>query len=796
MADAVVKVIELEPYFKAGLPLIPLHSWDAIDREGKQIGKAPLETNWRSRNYTPDQILKYIYNGCNIGVKIPPNYIIMDVDPRNFPGSKPHLFEEFISTFKINVDAFACVITGNGKHYYMRKPYDLAFANEHPAFPGIEFKGYGRQVVSAGSKHPSNKYYTWDDWSPSLISTGDIPLNLAEAITKRSILVQADTTTLDLTPPQLEEQLLYLNPVNFRDYDKWLHLMMACHYATHGLGLEEFIAWSILDEQYADAEKVIRSKWEGLRLEGPATTVTTGTLYKAVIDAGGTIPSMAAKPEEDFPEVEEQHSAIKAEENSILAELSAANNTVALAINNALKIASATGVSWLETLITELNRQHCVVNDGGRFRVYTEEKDPVLGRDYYSKSYKGDFEDLYSNILIECGESTAGQPKFLPVGKWWINHPQRRQYRGVIFDPEGDYPGWLNLWRGWGVEPKPGDWSLLKTLVKDVLCDGDQQSFDYVMNWMRNMVQHPSSPAEVAVFFKGCKGSGKGTLGRALVNIAGKHGLHISTPGHLTGRFNLHLKDTILLFADEAFWAGDRAGESVLKQLVTEPTLTYEGKGTNAETGRNLIHIMGASNSDWVIPAGLDGERRFAICNVNNSAVGDIARFKAINDQLYKEGGINAMLYDLLGAKTMWHPREGIPKNEALVQQQLRSMNELEEWWYETLCTGYLENLQSYEPDANWEIAPMFIFKQHFRENFYAYTRNRNIRSRTYSETQIGQGFAKLCPSAEVLTRTPRDTDIGVKVNSTKRASIYNIPPLKVCRRLFEKCLGQRLTWQ
>lgn len=120
-----------------------------------------------------------------------------------------------------------------------------------------------------------------------------------------------------------------------------------------------------------------------------------------------------------------------------------------------------------------------------------------------------------------------------------------------------------------------------------------------------------------------------------LAELAGASGLHIANPSQLVGRFNSHLQNCILLFADEAFWAGDKAGESVLKALVTEPTITYEGKGRDAVSGKNLIHIVMASNSDWVVPAGLGDERRFAVFEVNGSRRGDKAFFDALNAQLY-----------------------------------------------------------------------------------------------------------------------------------------------------------------
>ena len=39
---------------------------------------------------------------------------------------------------------------------------------------------------------------------------------------------------------------------------------------------------------------------------------------------------------------------------------------------------------------------------------------------------------------------------------------------------------------------------------------------------------------------------------------------------HLVGNFNAHLRDKLLVFADEAFWAGDKRAEDQLKAMVTE----------------------------------------------------------------------------------------------------------------------------------------------------------------------------------------------------------------------------------
>jgi hypothetical protein len=75
---------------------------------------------------------------------------------------------------------------------------------------------------------------------------------------------------------------------------------------------------------------------------------------------------------------------------------------------------------------------------------------------------------------------------------------------------------------------------------------------------------------------KGEEGSGKGIFLHALREIFGGHGLYLSNPDHLWGRFNEQLQNTVMLFCDEAFYAGDRAHESILKALVTEHKLSIE----------------------------------------------------------------------------------------------------------------------------------------------------------------------------------------------------------------------------
>ena len=83
------------------------------------------------------------------------------------------------------------------------------------------------------------------------------------------------------------------------------------------------------------------------------------------------------------------------------------------------------------------------------------------------------------------------------------------------------------------------------------------------------MVQKPDEKPGVALVLRGDEGAGKGFLANMLGRLCPHHYVVISQSAHLTGRFNSHHQQCLLMFVDEGFWAGDKQGEGALKHLVT-----------------------------------------------------------------------------------------------------------------------------------------------------------------------------------------------------------------------------------
>lgn len=742
---------DVEGLIRAGLTLIPLHRWNAIDARGRQRGKSPLDPAWQAKDYDSREVLGRAKRaGLNVGVRLPPDWVVLDVDPRNFPVGRDSL-AELVRDAGLDLSQAPHVRTGSGgHHYYFRKPADVQLLDSLEDYPGLEFKSHGRQVVGPGSIHPCGRPYEWDDLAPFPEEAPPMPDRLL-GMARRPVRAHGEAAGFgELTPELLAETLEQLDPTDFREHDDWLALMMACHHATAGEGRQEFIDWSTQDPDYLDDAWIIGNRWDSLHMSGSrgGRPVTVKLLHKLVQEVGGHVAR--PDPADDFDAWEEPDDLGQGVDDATLRQPPKPEGK--------------------DAILEEMNAQHCVVMENGKFRVFTEEFDPVLARYFYQRSTKEDFQNLYCNSFVEqVNDRPTTRAQF------WLKHPKRRQYKGVIFDPSGDHDGWLNLWRGWAVEPKPGDWSLLDRLIREVLTDGDPRGYRYVLNWIAAMFQRPSEPAEVAIAFKGAKGTGKGTLGRVLQQLAGPHGLHISSPEHITGRFNSHLQNCICLFADEAFWAGDKSGEAKLKALVTEPTVAYEGKGRDAVMGKNLIHIVMASNSDWVVPAGLDGERRFAVFEVNESRKDDRAFFRALNRQL-DEGGRAAFLHDMLARDIEgWHPRNDIPQNSALADQKLRGMDPEFSWWYSLLYEG---DLPGYDEDRDWQGGEVELDKTDLYDSYLSFARNRTRHPRPLP------GLAK------VLLSRVGVTSRQIRSGARKDRRVFVVPDLGQARARFAEIVG------
>ncbi len=463
------------------------------------------------------------------------------------------------------------------------------------------------------------------------------------------------------------------------------------------------------------------------------------------------------------------------------------------------------GQHAVDAVVDDFNARYMVVNEAGKAVIYQPGYDVVLKRRRFDRLAFRDLQNLYLNDLIKVGLDDKDRPIWKTAADVWLRHRRRRQFiGGVVFDPSATAPtpDVLNLWEGFAVEPRPGDWSLMREHIRVVICDGDHERFSYLKGWMARMVQRPAEQGEVAVVMKGGEGTGKGTLAKALMHITGHHGLAISNAKHLVGNFNAHLRDTVFLFADEALFAGDRAHVGALKSLITEPYLTVEGKFQNAVQTPNFLHVMMASNEEWVVPAAMDA-RRFFVLEVDESRKGDHAYFAAIWAQM-KAGGYEAMLHELLAINLDTFNVRAVPVTEGLQRQKKLSLPTAEAWWLDCLERGYVFKsklgLESYFNAWREKVATELLFA-----SYVEFAKGRGER-RILTREGLGQFLAGLpAPACRwrngvVGEHVIEEVEYGRRERKTAlvrqdRPTGYDFGTLDAARAAFIKATGLSVTW-
>ncbi|MCK5020803.1 MAG: hypothetical protein KAS32_27525, partial [Candidatus Peribacteraceae bacterium] len=283
--------------------------------------------------------------------------------------------------------------------------------------------------------------------------------------------------------------------------------------------------------------------------------------------------------------------------------------------------------------LQELNAKHAVIGSmGGKCRIISREWDHAFDRTRIVRQGFEDMRNRYMNRQIKIGMKND-IPQYMPLGHWWLANAKREQYNTMVFVPGKTTPNAFNLWQGFNCEARPGDCDLFLEHIKNNLCCGVESYYKYLLKWMAVGIQRPDMPAGVAVVLRGDQGTGKGVFAKHFGHIFGQHFLQITNSKHLVGSFNNHLRDCVFLFADEAFYAGDKKNESLLKGLITEEQLLVEAKGVDAEFGRNYLHIVMASNNEWVVPVDM-GDRRFFMLDVSDAHKEDHPYFEAISTQM------------------------------------------------------------------------------------------------------------------------------------------------------------------
>ena len=538
--------------------------------------------------------------------------------------------------------------------------------------------------------------------------------------------------------------------------NEWLQIARCIFYAYGALGLAPFDEWSRDSDKYKDGEPA--KLWDGYAREEAFRARPLAWLFRKAATA---LRKRSQGHEDDKPNVNLDLDAI----------------------------ATAS--------VEELSENHAFVVRGGKVGVLWENFDPRFDR--YTETYlsKRDFVDRFVRSIelpSDDDRQTKKKDKRMNQGELWVSSPWRRSYDNVLFAPGQPLsPEFLNLWRGFAVEPadNPAGWALLKEHLRLHVAGGHEPSYDYLLNWLAFAVQKLDKPIGTALVLIGKKGAGKSIVTELFGHLFGPHTFVTSRMDDAIGRFNDRLETTVLLGLEEAVAPQNKAADGTLKDLVTRTTLRLEGKFFGVWTAPNHLRIIVTSNNEHVVRA--DGsERRYAVFDVTNphQADPDVRRtyFGRMVEQM-ETGGYSAMLGELLARDIRGWNAEVIPETEALKRQKVLNLvnDPVRNYLYERLSDGSIITTGKADmgaPSYHWsKTEHVDVPARDLNEDFRLFATTQGMQ---FSERRLAIELPRYMP--EGFKSQTRRTGGGE--TSTRTERVYSFPHIEVARLQFEAATG------
>lgn len=479
----------------------------------------------------------------------------------------------------------------------------------------------------------------------------------------------------------------------------------------------------------------------------------------------------------------------KFQQGILVAGISALESCMSEADTNCLKKWLAVSTkSEVEEMVAELNEKHAFIIVGGSQRILTFKKDVVNGDKTISFMKLDAFKGFYKKDKVCVGYDKNG-PIIKSIADVWLSHEMRRTYEDMVFEPGRTLPpAVFNYWQGYGVEPGPDETKCEKFLahLHQIICSGNEEHFLWLVAWLAQMVQEPAKKPGTAIVLIGPQGAGKTCIGEYIGQIFKPHYLKINNSRHLLGNFNAHQDGIIFAMCEEAFLAGDKNAQGVLKDMVTSESMMIERKGVDPVKSKNCLHLFITSNNPWVVSASTD-DRRFFVLEVSGAVANDRKYFSELMKEQAGNGpaALLAFLQNYDYSGTELHKP---PHTEALVMQKIETLEPIAKVLYKFLTQGHLH------PKS--KVWPEWIETEQFCDLCFAGTKKVGVADKGL-QTKFGMSLTKYLGSLkkEKKTLPEINPDTGVPYDiavggSKTQQMVYILPSLEECRKRFTQLTG------
>ncbi len=256
----------------------------------------------------------------------------------------------------------------------------------------------------------------------------------------------------------------------------------------------------------------------------------------------------------------------------------------------------------------------------------------------------------YSNRhIVEWVERKEGPPvmKQSSAARAWLDWPHRAEYKRMTFapgQPKRTADDELNIWPGWGCEPKRGSVEPWRRLL-DHLFGEDREARQWFERWLAMPLQRPGTKMYTAAVLWGVStGTGKSLVGYSLKRIYGKTFVEIGDR-ELQDPRNEWAVGKCFVLGDDVTGHEQRQLADRLKKMITQEEMRIDEKYVPSYSVPDFLNYYFTSNHPDAFFIEDDDRRMF----VHEVMCGPMEQefYKEYREWLSGEGG-PALFYHLL----------------------------------------------------------------------------------------------------------------------------------------------------
>jgi len=325
---------------------------------------------------------------------------------------------------------------------------------------------------------------------------------------------------------------------------------------------------------------------------------------------------------------------------------------------------------------TSMNNEFAHVVIGARHRVMTYKPCPI---NKVRMTFEGinEFPKYFMHIPKLANKN---------LGDAWLKWPSKAFYpNGIGYYPDSTLlpKGTLNTFNGFGCSSVKGNVDIIEYHITQVLCGGDGEVANYFISWLAHIFQKPAQKPTVAVLMKSEQGSGKGRFYALLQKMLATNAHQVNGHYQLTGRFNSVIAGKLLIFGDEVDLTNKAVADKA-KGIISEPTLSLELKGIDAEQIPNYARFIFAGNHERLISAGTR-ERRYVVLEPSSHKLDDEKYWQELTRFINGKGPSYFMQYLMDVDLSGFNPFKA-PATKGLIEEKLCSLPNHLEFLYDELC--------------------------------------------------------------------------------------------------------------